>query len=118
MLATVLIHCIRGCVHVLLLASMSVTIDDSLPVGVAGTTNLLKAAAQAKSIKRVVLTSSTVAVRGAAQPVNGTVYTEKDWNTTAKLEKGQLQGYQVSKVWRVFLLDLGLLCDLRPTGVC
>ena len=102
----------------LLLASKPCMTNVSLPVGVAGTTSLVKAAAQAKSIKRVVLTSSTVAVRGGAQPVNGTVYTEEDWNTTAKLEKGQLQGYQVSKVWPVSSLDPGLLCGLHPIGVC
>ena len=100
------------------LALTSFLNNISLPIGVAGTTNLVKAAAQAKSIKRVVLTSSTVAVRGAAPPANGMVYTEEDWNTTAKLEKGQLQGYQVSKVWPVPSPDPGLLCGLHPIGAC
>ncbi len=62
-----------------------------------GTRNVLETAKKVESIKRVVLTSSVVAVYGDAVDVNQTkadIFTEDHWNTTSNLEH---QPYSFSK---------------------
>jgi dihydroflavonol-4-reductase len=56
---------------------------DLVDPAVQGTLSVLAAAAGAGTVKRVVMTSSFVAIEG---PPEGRVFTEADWNTTASLE--------------------------------
>jgi nucleoside-diphosphate-sugar epimerase len=72
-----------------------------------GTRNVLSAVDRAPSVKRVVLTSSMVAIYGDAEEaerVPGGVFTEEQWNTTSSLEH---QPYSYSKTvaereaWRI-----------------
>ncbi|HXG28569.1 MAG TPA: NAD-dependent epimerase/dehydratase family protein, partial [Nevskiales bacterium] len=65
---------------------------------VQGTRNVLEAANRNESVKRVVLTSSVVAIYGDAQDIRQTqdgVFTEDYWNTTSSLDH---QPYNYSKV--------------------
>jgi nucleoside-diphosphate-sugar epimerase len=65
---------------------------------VQGTRNVLEAANRNDSVKRVVLTSSVVAIYGDAQDIRQTqdgVFTEGYWNTTSSLDH---QPYNYSKV--------------------
>lgn len=62
-----------------------------------GTRNVLDAVNRAQSVKRVVLTSSVVAIYGDAresQSVPGGVFTEEHWNTTSSVDH---QPYPYSK---------------------
>jgi nucleoside-diphosphate-sugar epimerase len=87
---------------------------DVMLILFAGTTTVLRSAATVKSLKRVVLTSSTAAVRAIGDsPSNGVAFTEADWNDAASLESAP---YPFSKVypsqslaaliWRNFNIDL------------
>jgi nucleoside-diphosphate-sugar epimerase len=65
---------------------------------VQGTRNVLEAANRNDSVRRVVLTSSVVAIYGDAQDIRqtqGGVFTEGYWNTTSSVEH---QPYNYSKV--------------------
>lgn len=53
---------------------------------VEGTRNVLASVALAPSVKRVVLTSSIIAVHGTAADKPGGVFTEDDWNRTSTVE--------------------------------
>ena len=67
---------------------------------VKGTEDLMNAVIQSPTLKntRVILTSSTAAVRGPNQdPLNGKWYTYKDWNTASELGKNWGNSYQWSK---------------------
>ncbi|KAL4443929.1 hypothetical protein ABPG75_011666 [Micractinium tetrahymenae] len=67
---------------------------------VKGTRNVMAAAAKNKaSVRRVVLTSSCAAIKGMGNPVppvQGSTYSEEDWNETSTVDKGE--AYWVSKV--------------------
>lgn len=72
-----------------------------------GTRNVLQTVNDTKSVKRVVLTSSVVAIYGDAIDINKTnraEFTEKDWNTTSTISH---QPYNYSKTiaekeaWRI-----------------
>ena len=64
---------------------------------VEGTEKVVKCVAQYPNC-RLVLTSSMAAVRGTGQtPLNGKVYTYKDWNTSSKLGDNWGASYQWSK---------------------
>ena len=58
---------------------------DLVDPALKGTMNVLQSCAKAGSVKKVVLTSSVVAVYD--EPVSGHVYTEKDWNETSSLTR-------------------------------
>ncbi|MEO0900390.1 MAG: NAD-dependent epimerase/dehydratase family protein [Bacteroidota bacterium] len=62
---------------------------------VKGTRNVLETANKTNSVKRVVLTSSAVAMYCDASDIEGRVLSEKDWNTNASLD---YQPYSYSKV--------------------
>ena len=57
-------------------------VADIIEPAVEGTLNVLRAAARAGSVRRVVLTSSTAAVHGFEAP-SGAHLTERDWNDTS-----------------------------------
>lgn len=58
---------------------------DLVEPAVAGTRNVLAAAAKAKSVRRVVVTSSVAAITD--EPESDHVLTEADWNTKSSLER-------------------------------
>ena len=63
-----------------------------------GTINVLNSVDETESVKRVVLTSSVVAIYGDAIDINRSkseIFTEKDWNTTST---DQHQPYSLSKM--------------------
>lgn len=63
-----------------------------------GTENVLNTVNESESVKRVVLTSSVVAIFGDAQDLkysSSGVFTEEDWNTTSTVDHGP---YSYSKV--------------------
>jgi nucleoside-diphosphate-sugar epimerase len=66
---------------------------DLVDPAVNGTINVLTEAFNHESIKKIVLTSSIVSIRGDKKP--GYVYSEKDWNDTATLTDSP---YPFSKV--------------------
>eukprot|EP01080_Neovahlkampfia_damariscottae_P005335 gene5335-9144_t len=66
---------------------------DLIDPAVKGTNNVLKEALKNEKIKRIILTSSIVAIRGEKKP--GHIYSEKDWNESANIEKTP---YPLSKV--------------------
>jgi len=73
---------------------------DLLIPAIQGTTTIIKAALHAKSIKRVVITSSVAAVLDPSLPPASKVYTENDWNpiTYDEATKGPaIKGYYGSK---------------------
>lgn len=70
---------------------------DLINPAVEGTRNVLKAVDKADSVKKVVLTSSVVAIYGDArdlEAVPGGTFTEEDWNTTSSADH---QAYSYSK---------------------
>ena len=81
---------IAGCEYIIHTASPYV-LDvkdpqkDLVDPALKGTMNVLQSCAKAGSVKKVVLTSSVVAVYD--EPVSGHVYTEKDWNETSSLTR-------------------------------
>ncbi|KAJ3039951.1 hypothetical protein HDV00_011617 [Rhizophlyctis rosea] len=89
----------EGCDAVLHIASPYILsgikdpMKELLTPAVEGTKSVLKAAQNAKTVKRVVITSSTVAIAGDAQP--GHTFTEADWNNIASLS---FMPYAYSKV--------------------
>jgi nucleoside-diphosphate-sugar epimerase len=75
---------VAGCDYVLHVASpnppgMPKHENDVIRPAVDGTMRVLRAAASSGSVRRVVLTSSTVAVFGGHDPADPTVRTEADW---------------------------------------
>ncbi|MCF4099673.1 NAD-dependent epimerase/dehydratase family protein [Maritalea mediterranea] len=71
---------------------------DLVDPAVKGTRNVLQSANRTDSVKRVVVTSSCAAIYGDAVDVaksSGSKLTEKDWNTTSRLDH---QAYSFSKV--------------------
>ncbi|XP_077987851.1 uncharacterized protein LOC144442390 [Glandiceps talaboti] len=76
---------VEGCSHVLHIASpfpASVPKDENevIKPAVEGTTNVLKACQQVGGVKRVVVTSSVVAISGNGISIdNNHIYTEDDW---------------------------------------
>jgi nucleoside-diphosphate-sugar epimerase len=71
---------------------------ELVDVAVAGTRNVMAAAAAAgPALRRVVLTSSCAALKGMrpAPPVRGAAYTEEDWNETSTVAGGE--AYWVGK---------------------
>jgi dihydroflavonol-4-reductase len=87
----------RGCEFVVHVASPYVLNvgdpqRDLIDPAVNGTVSVLEAAAGARSVVRVVLTSSFAAIQG---PPGGRVFTEDDWNTEASVD---FQSYNYSKV--------------------
>ena len=89
---------IEGCDYVLHTASpYFVNVKDPqtelVDPAVKGTLNVLAACAKAKSVKRVVLTSSMAAITD--EPNNNKVFTEEDWNTLSSLKRNP---YYYSKV--------------------
>jgi len=81
---------IAGCEYIIHTASpyvLDVTDPqkDLVDPALKGTLNVLQACAKSGSVKKVVLTSSVVAVYD--EPVSGHVYTEKDWNETSSLTR-------------------------------
>ncbi|KAJ3053062.1 hypothetical protein HK097_005136 [Rhizophlyctis rosea] len=89
----------QGCDAVLHVASPYILSGVKDPMkelvepAVNGTKAILQEAQRAKTVKRVVITSSTVAITGEARP--GHTFTESDWNTAATLT---YQSYGYSKV--------------------
>ncbi len=79
---------VKGCTYVLHVASPYPRLtkqpknpDVVIRPAVDGALNVLKACAESGSVKRVVLTSSTMAVSGGLGGEPGKVYTEEDWAT-------------------------------------
>ena len=76
---------VKGCTHVIHTASPVPVVsprneDDVIRPAVEGTLNLLRACRDSKSVKRVVLTSSVMAISGGfKRGGDGKVYTEDDW---------------------------------------
>lgn len=68
---------------------------DLIEPAVQGTKNVLESCNRTDSVKRVVLTSSVVAVYGDNADAGGKVLTEADWNTTSNASH---QPYPASKV--------------------
>ncbi|XP_074270093.1 anthocyanidin reductase ((2S)-flavan-3-ol-forming) [Silene latifolia] len=73
--------------------------NDMIKPAVQGVTNVLQACAKAKSVKRVVMTSSAAAATINSLPGTGIVVTENDWTDVDFLysEKPPTWGYPVSK---------------------
>ncbi|KAH9627224.1 hypothetical protein KSS87_018501 [Heliosperma pusillum] len=73
--------------------------NDMIKPAVQGVTNVLRACTKAKSVKRVVMTSSAAAVTINSLPGTGIVVTENDWTDVDFLytEKPPTWGYPVSK---------------------
>ncbi|KAL9243543.1 hypothetical protein vseg_017418 [Gypsophila vaccaria] len=73
--------------------------NDMIKPAVQGVTNVLQACAKAKSVKRVVMTSSAAAVTINSLTGTGIVVTENDWSDVDFLysEKPPTWGYPVSK---------------------
>lgn len=91
---------VDGCDFVMHVASpYSLTVEDPqrdlVSPAVTGTLAVLEAAQAAtqRSVRRIVLTSSMAAVTD--EPVNGHLYTERDWNVRSSLERSP---YYYSKV--------------------
>ena len=66
---------------------------DLVDPAVEGTLNVLRSCAKANSVQRVVLTSSVTAI--SDEPVEGKVFSEKDWNEKSTLTRNP---YYLSKV--------------------
>ena len=60
-----------------------------------GTQNVISAAAKAKTVKRIIVTGSIVAIAQPGSKLAGAKITEDDWNTDATLEA---TAYAYSKV--------------------
>ncbi|KAK9706571.1 hypothetical protein RND81_07G135800 [Saponaria officinalis] len=73
--------------------------NDMIKPAVQGVTNVLRACTKAKSVKRVVMTSSAAAVSITSLTGTGIVVTENDWTDVDFLysEKPPTWGYPVSK---------------------
>ncbi|KAK4759736.1 hypothetical protein SAY87_022867 [Trapa incisa] len=73
--------------------------NDMIKPAIQGVLNVLKACSKAKTIKRVILTSSAAAVSINNLPGSGLVVDEKDWTDVEFLtsEKPPTWGYPVSK---------------------
>eukprot|EP01136_Pigoraptor_vietnamica_P035823 Opistho-1_new@101572 len=70
-----------------LLGKVSKPQEQLVDPAVKGTTNVLNAVAKAPTVKRVILTSSTVAIYGnPGERGIGHVFTEDDWNISSKLD--------------------------------
>ncbi|MCI0543559.1 MAG: aldehyde reductase [Actinobacteria bacterium] len=87
---------VEGCVYALHVASPYVlNVEDPqrdlVDPAVKGTLSVLESAARTPTVRRVVLTSSFVAMQG---PPEGKVFSEADWNTVASLG---YQAYDYSK---------------------
>jgi len=81
---------ISGTEYVLHLASpyaLNVTNPqaDLVDPALKGTLNVLKAADKSNTVKKVILTSSVAAITDS--PIDGHIYTEKDWNTESSLSR-------------------------------
>ncbi|GIY35260.1 cinnamoyl-CoA reductase 1 [Caerostris darwini] len=68
--------------------------DDVIKPALDGTKNVLQACADSGSVKRVVVTSSIVAIHGEMVMEEGKEYTEGDWTNT---ESSSLDAYSKSK---------------------
>lgn len=68
--------------------------DDVIKPAVDGTKNVLQACAEAGTIKRVVITSSVVAIHGEMVMEEGKVYSENDWTNP---DSTSLDAYSKSK---------------------
>lgn len=96
--------CFAGCTAVFHVASpFQFQVDDPqkdlIDPAVKGTLNVLESCKRA-GVKRVILTSSTVAIVDGTEPINpekfkDKVFTEKDWNEGSTLERDP---YSLSKV--------------------
>ncbi|XP_064614820.1 uncharacterized protein LOC135479039 isoform X1 [Liolophura sinensis] len=60
--------------------------NDLIQPAVEGTQSVLKACVAAKSVKRIVLTSSVAAISGGITGEEGKVYSEEDWANPEKLD--------------------------------
>lgn len=97
-------ECFKGCSTVHHIASpFNVWEKDPfkeiVTPAIEGTTNVMAAAKRA-GVKRVVLTSSVFAIGNFMHPdppVNGTIYTEEDWNTQASKSAHRSTTYMRSK---------------------
>ena len=79
------IEAVKGCCQVYHIASpvpRGIPRDENEVIGPAleGTLNVLKACAEAGTVKRVVLTSSVAAVSNGLKGETGRTYTEEDWS--------------------------------------
>ncbi|KAL6060484.1 Tetraketide alpha-pyrone reductase [Balamuthia mandrillaris] len=91
--------CFEGCKYVMHTASpFQLQVEDPqrdlVDPALKGTLNVLRCVKQAKTVRRVVLTSSCAAVASQALPPEGKVWTEDDWNTDSTLENAP---YRLSK---------------------
>lgn len=89
----------QGCDYVLHTASpFQLTVKDPqrdlIDPAVNGTLNVLRAAAKAETVKRVVVTSSVAAITTQAVPPPDKVWTEADWNLDSTIENAP---YRLSK---------------------
>jgi nucleoside-diphosphate-sugar epimerase len=95
-------NAMKGCELVIHMASpFKINVKDAqkelLDPALKGTRNLLKQVNETATVKRVVLTSSVVAIYGDAADIKETkkgIFTEADWNTTSSLKH---QPYSYSK---------------------
>jgi nucleoside-diphosphate-sugar epimerase len=84
---------------------------DLIDPAVNGTKNVIREAFQSITVERVVVTSSMAAVCGDRQP--GHVYTEKDFNDTATIEKSPYPFSKVSAELAAWELVKSLTEDLK-----
>jgi len=90
----------------------------------AGTRNVLKTVNETESVKKVILTSSVVAIYGEAKEIektNGKVFTEEHWNSTSSLnqspysysktlaEKEAWQIYEKQNRWQLAVINPGFV---------
>jgi len=89
---------VQGCTYVMHVASpfpneAPSNEDEVIKPAVDGTLSVLKACSEAGTVRRVVLTSSTVSIISGHSHGNDYVYTEKDWSNL----KGKMSTYNKSK---------------------
>jgi len=96
--------CFEGATYVFHVASPFTTSKVGDPMAqlvkpaVEGTRAVMTAAAEAGTVKRVVLTSSIAAVRSAKDSRTDKCFNEDDWNTVSSIESGDtIDHYQYSK---------------------
>ena len=96
--------CFEGATYVFHIASPFTTSKVGDPMAelvkpaVEGTRTVMTAAAEAGTVKRVVLTSSIAAVRSAKDSRTDKCFNEDDWNTVSSIESGDTHDhYQYSK---------------------
>eukprot|EP00668_Euglena_longa_P009175 GGOE01011069.1.p2 GENE.GGOE01011069.1~~GGOE01011069.1.p2 ORF type:complete len:371 (-),score=102.58 GGOE01011069.1:452-1540(-) len=92
-----------GVVHAAAVVEIN-SVDDPekqiVAPSIEGTRNVLNSLDKSSTVKRVIQTSSVAAINTADRP-NGTVFTEKDWNTYSTVANGDAYGYAKTQAERL-----------------